>query len=188
MAKKATTKATSKKVVHASAKVNNAVKKSEEKLSANDNMLRRVSKRLGLGLTGTGKEQADMIVTAVIASIQEATVVRGALNLNTFAKFEAVQKAETTGTIQFGDRKGEKWVKPAHIGIKVSQINGVWLERANDDEEIIAIDDIEPIWGEGEDADEADEADEVEEVEEEAPAPKKASPKKAPKKAPVKKK
>lgn len=185
MAKKAPTKTTTKRVVHASAKVNEAVRTAEEKLSANDNMLRRVSKRLGLGLTGAGKEQADMIVTAVMASIQEAVVVKGALNLNTFAKMEAVQKAETTGTIQFGERKGEKWVKPAHVGIKVSNINGVWLERANDDADIIAIDDIESIWGNGE-----EEEDFEEDVEtEKAPTPKKVSVKKTvAKKTPVAKK
>jgi len=154
MAKKAPTKTTTKRVVHASAKVNEAVRTAEEKLSANDNMLRRVSKRLGLGLTGAGKEQADMIVTAVMASIQEAVVVKGALNLNTFAKMEAVQKAETTGTIQFGERN-------------------------------IAIDDIESIWGNGE-----EEEDFEEDVEtEKAPTPKKVSVKKTvAKKTPVAKK
>ena len=192
-------KVKAKVVAHPSAKNNSGVRGAEEKMSANENMLRRVCKRLDINYGKVGKEQAEIIVQAVIASLQETTVVKGSISLPIFAKFEVVTKKASSGTIQFGERKGETWEKPEHQAIKISNINGVWGEKANDDADVLAIDDIESLWGAGnadveadeDDVDdvEADEDDEADEVEDEAPA-KKAPAKKAlaKKAAPIKKK
>jgi len=193
--KKAVTKAKAKTTkVAPSAKHNQGVRDAEAKMSAKDNFLKRVGKRIG-----ATKEQSDMIAMAVFASLEETVVVKGTFNYPAFAKAEVVTKKASEGTIQFGERKGEKWTKAEHQAIKISNINGVWTQRANDEEDIIPIEEIEEIWGGGAEADE-DEADDVadeevedeedeEEEEEEAPAPKKKTPaKKAPARKPTAKK
>jgi hypothetical protein len=194
--KKAVTKAKAKttKKVAPSAKHNQGVRDAEAKMSAKDNFLKRVGARIG-----ATKEQSDMIAMAVFASLEETVVVKGTFNYPAFAKAEVVTKKASEGTIQFGERKGEKWTKAEHQAIKISNINGVWTQRANDEEDIIPIDEIEEIWGDGAEADEDTEAEDVadeevedeeeDEEEEEAPAPKKKTPaKKAPAKKPTAKK
>jgi len=169
-------------------KQNNAVKKSEENISAKDDLLKRIGARLD-----TTKMQSDVILNVVLSSIEETTVAKGALNLTGFAKLEVVDKPASEGTIQFGERKGEKWTKPAHKAVKISNISAFWNEIANDEQELVAIDSLENVWAEAneevEDADDIEDTEEeAEEEEEEAPAPKKAPAKKTPaKKAPAKK-
>lgn len=166
MATKKAVKKASTEVVHASAKVNKAVRDKEIKQSSMDNLLKRISKRLG-----STKEQSRTILLSVLASIQETTVVKGSLNIPYFSKFEVVTKKASTGIIQFGERKGETWTKAEHQAIKISNINGMWIAMANDDFDIPAIEDIEEVWATDEEAEE----EEVEETEEEE-APKKATP------------
>lgn len=173
-------------------KQNDAVRLAESKASSTDNLVKRISKRLG-----ATQPQSLMILRAVLASIQETVIVKGALNLDGFAKFENVAKPASQGTIQFGDKKGEQWTKPEHNGIKISNINGFWNQIANDEAELISVDALEEVWtvtadevADDEVADEeADAEEETEEETEEVEAPVKTAPvKTAPvKKAPVKK-
>ena len=154
------------------AKQNSAIKKDNEKTPA----LQLVNKRIAKQLECSEKDAA-VLFNVCIAAIQEVTVIKGTLGVPGLAKFETADKKASTGTIQFGDKTGEKWSKPAYTTVTATNIAQSWKDMANDDLNIRATDELESIFG----GDEEPEDD----AEEEVPAPKKAVNTKAPTKTAV---
>lgn len=61
------------------------------------------------GKVGGTKKTAVEYVEAVLESIQEAVASGSVVKLIGFGNFERKEIKGATGTIQFGDRKGQEW-------------------------------------------------------------------------------
>lgn len=74
-------------------------------------------------VTGVTKKDTKAILDAFPDVIKEAVEKEGKVSMVGFATFEKHHVEESEGTIQFGERKGEKWVSPAKdvINVKLSK-------------------------------------------------------------------
>ena len=61
------------------------------------------------------KVDAEKALSAFIETITEALVARDDVNIIGFGKFATAEVKEKTGTIQFGERKGETYTTPQHV-------------------------------------------------------------------------
>lgn len=64
------------------------------------------------------KKDAEAVLKAFTEVVTEDLKNGGKVQLAGFGTFETAQVAERTGTIMMGDRKGEKYVTPAHTAPK----------------------------------------------------------------------
>jgi DNA-binding protein HU-beta len=65
------------------------------------------------------KKDTEKALAAFIETVTETLVAKEKLSLVGFGTFEVSEKAERTGTIQMGDRKGETYTTPAHYAPKL---------------------------------------------------------------------
>ena len=63
----------------------------------------------------SSKKDAEKALSVFIEVVTDALVARDDVNIIGFGKFATAEVPEKTGTIQFGDRKGETYTTPQHV-------------------------------------------------------------------------
>ena len=64
------------------------------------------------------KKATEQVIDTLFDTISETLETGEKVVISGFGTFETAQVAERTGTIMMGDRKGEKYVTPAHTAPK----------------------------------------------------------------------
>jgi len=134
---------------------NQEVIEAESGKSANDIFYRRLAKRLGVPIKDR-KTLEDVMLTIAL-TVQETVAIKGSFTMPGLCTVKATEVGEREGTIQFGPKKGEKYVTPAHIAPKFVKPDGSFKDLLNGKEELLAEDEVVTLEDEESDVEETEE-------------------------------